>query len=142
MADEKMKAGDDPADFTVDQVNAYLATADDDEKTRVLAAEQEGEARKGILEGSAAKDDDTPADDTADATPEDSGVIRDPDAQSDPDAAPKDETPTGQGTVNQEGAPADLVAAADEAEEKGYFGVSAKKPDYTQANADVMNGGK
>lgn len=45
-------AGDeefDPAAHTVAEVAAYLADADDDEKTRVLAAEQAGQARKGII---------------------------------------------------------------------------------------------
>ena len=44
-----MQEGDDPADFTVDQVNAYLEEADEDEVDRVLEAERQGEARKGIL---------------------------------------------------------------------------------------------
>lgn len=39
----------DPAAHTVAEVAAYLADADDDEKTRVLAAEQAGQARKGII---------------------------------------------------------------------------------------------
>lgn len=55
MTDEsKMQTGDDPADFTVDQVNAHLATAEDDERDRVLAAERDtdagGKARKGVLD--------------------------------------------------------------------------------------------
>lgn len=44
-----MGEGDDPADFTVDQVNAYLENAEEDEVERVLEAERDGEARKGIL---------------------------------------------------------------------------------------------
>lgn len=44
-----MGEGDDPADFTVDQVNAYLEEASEEEVDRVLDAEREGEARKGIL---------------------------------------------------------------------------------------------
>ena len=52
-ADEtRMQAGDDPKDFTVTQVNDYLNTltgTDDPEHQRVLAAEADGEKRKGIL---------------------------------------------------------------------------------------------
>lgn len=44
-----MGEGDDPADFTVDQVNAYLEEASEEEVDRVLEAERAGEARKGIL---------------------------------------------------------------------------------------------
>jgi len=39
----------DPSAFTVDEVNAYLASADDAEVVRVLEAERAGKARKGIL---------------------------------------------------------------------------------------------
>lgn len=38
-----------PSNATVDQVNEYLAKADDTERVRVLAAEAAGKARKGIL---------------------------------------------------------------------------------------------
>lgn len=38
-----------PADYTVDAVNEYLATADDAERERVLELEAAGDARKGIL---------------------------------------------------------------------------------------------
>jgi hypothetical protein len=48
--EKKMQDGDDPADFTVPQVNAHLQTADEDERERVIEAEEDGEARKGILE--------------------------------------------------------------------------------------------
>jgi len=41
----------DPADHTVAQVNAYLASAGEDERARVLAAEAEGRNRRGIVEG-------------------------------------------------------------------------------------------
>ena len=41
----------DPAEHTVAQVNAYLADADEDERARVLAAEADGRARRGIVEG-------------------------------------------------------------------------------------------
>jgi hypothetical protein len=40
----------DPADHTVDEVKAYLESADDDEVDRVLALEADGKARKGLLE--------------------------------------------------------------------------------------------
>lgn len=39
----------DPADYNVDEVNEYLASASDAERDRVLKAERKGEARKGIL---------------------------------------------------------------------------------------------
>lgn len=39
----------DPAAHTVDEVNAYLDTADPAEQVRVLEAERSGKARKGIL---------------------------------------------------------------------------------------------
>lgn len=39
----------DPSVHTVAEVLAHLADADDDEKNRVLAAEQAGQARKGII---------------------------------------------------------------------------------------------
>lgn len=39
----------DPSVHTVDEVNAYLATADPAEVVRVLEAERAGKARKGIL---------------------------------------------------------------------------------------------
>lgn len=41
----------DPAEHTVAQVNAYLADADRGERERVLQAEAEGRARRGILSG-------------------------------------------------------------------------------------------
>lgn len=41
----------------LDEVNNYLANADEDEVRRVLAAEADGKARKGILEGPYALDD-------------------------------------------------------------------------------------
>jgi trigger factor len=43
-----MAAGDDPADFKVEEVQAYLAGADDAEKERVLAAEAAGKNRSTI----------------------------------------------------------------------------------------------
>lgn len=41
----------DPAEHTVTQVNAHLAGADAGERARVLQAEAEGRARRGILSG-------------------------------------------------------------------------------------------
>jgi hypothetical protein len=43
-----MAAGDDPADFKVEEVQAYLAGADDAEKERVLAAEAAGKNRTSL----------------------------------------------------------------------------------------------
>src|SRR5262245_44890987 len=40
----------DPADHTVNEVLAYLENASDEERARVLEAESNGKARKGILE--------------------------------------------------------------------------------------------
>lgn len=39
-----------PGDHTVAEVNAYLETADDDERARVLTVERDGQTRKGILD--------------------------------------------------------------------------------------------
>lgn len=39
----------DPSDYTVDQVNDYLADADDAERERVLDAERTGKNRVGIV---------------------------------------------------------------------------------------------
>lgn len=39
----------DPSSATVDQVNAYLADANGEERDRVLAAERAGKARVGVL---------------------------------------------------------------------------------------------
>lgn len=44
----------DPAGHTVDEVLAHLGEADDAERERVLAAEKDGKARKGVLEAPAA----------------------------------------------------------------------------------------
>lgn len=40
-----------PADHTVGEVNEYLESADDAEYDRVIAAERDGQARLGILNG-------------------------------------------------------------------------------------------
>ena len=39
----------DPADHTVAEVQKHLERADDDERSRVLAAERAGKARAGVL---------------------------------------------------------------------------------------------
>lgn len=56
-----------PNDYTVDEVNAYLADHPD-EREAVLAAETDGKARKGILEADAAPAEQGDADGTADTT--------------------------------------------------------------------------
>lgn len=51
-------AGDkpfDPGEHTAPQVLAYLKDADDEERARVLAAEADGQKRKGILGADAAQ---------------------------------------------------------------------------------------
>lgn len=69
----QMQDGDDPADFTVDEVTDHLDRASDDERARVLTAEGEGKARKGVLGDDAAPSgtDSGPAD--GDPTPDESG---------------------------------------------------------------------
>lgn len=39
----------DPSGHTVEEVNTYLAGVDDTERERVLAAERDGQARKGVV---------------------------------------------------------------------------------------------
>lgn len=46
-----MKSGDDPKDFKVQEVNDYLAQADDHERNRVLEAEVAGKNRSTIVGG-------------------------------------------------------------------------------------------
>lgn len=46
-----MKTGDDPKDFKVQEVNDYLAQADDHERNRVLEAEVAGKNRATIVGG-------------------------------------------------------------------------------------------
>lgn len=65
-----------PDDHTVDEVQEYLSTADDDEKARVLDVERQGQARKGIVgDGDAATTTkaQTFADAAAAATPAETG---------------------------------------------------------------------
>lgn len=49
---EQMTSGDDPGDFTVTQVQAFLDAGTDDpgEVSRILAAERAGQNRKGIVD--------------------------------------------------------------------------------------------
>ena len=63
----------DPAAHNVTEVIEYLDSATDEERARVLAAEQAGEARKGVLAYSAPKEDpeDPETPETADETGED-----------------------------------------------------------------------
>lgn len=48
MTDQTFTTESNPADFTVEQVNAYLATADEAERTRVLDAEKSGKDRSTV----------------------------------------------------------------------------------------------
>jgi hypothetical protein len=115
----------DPSNYNVTEVNDYLATADADEKARVLQAERDGQGRKGIL-----GDDETPEE------PQGLASTGNPN-----DLAQKGSTPDGT-AAHQEGAPPELAEAADQAEELGYLGVGVEdKPDYSQANPDVMGRG-
>lgn len=57
----------DPGDHNVDEVNDYLNDAPEDERARVLDAEETGLGRKGILKGPhAAKSEEVGSSDTAD----------------------------------------------------------------------------
>lgn len=124
-----------PNDYTVDQVNEYLATADDAERSRVLGLEAGGQNRKGIVEGVHAvqvndddQDDDAPA-------PVGLETTGNPNDLATPGAEPNDTA----NIAHQEGAPEALTKVADEAAEVGYLGDSPEKPDYSQANPSVMN---
>jgi hypothetical protein len=48
-APDNQEAQFDPADHNIEEVEAYIASADATERERILAAEREGKARKGIL---------------------------------------------------------------------------------------------
>lgn len=48
-AKKAMSAGDDPGEYKVEEVQAYLASADDQERDRVLAAERDGKGRSGLV---------------------------------------------------------------------------------------------
>jgi hypothetical protein len=144
--------GADPSDYNVGPVEAYLATADRAEVQRVLDAETAGKDREGVKNAATARlaaldaddatqdrqDDQAPAGDPSDVQ---SGVVGD--AKDKPSM--KLEDSVGSGTVNQEGAPADLVEAVEKSEELGYVApeqnaLKPSKPDYSQRNPDVMNG--
>lgn len=51
-ADENAGEAFDPASHTAAEVEEYLASADDEERERVLAAERDGKARKSLLSDS------------------------------------------------------------------------------------------
>lgn len=114
----------DPSNYDVAEVNKYLAEANDDEKARVLQAERDGKARKGIL-----------GDDIPEEEPQGLASTGNPNDLAAPITTP-DSAP-----AHQEGAPPELVAVADKAEELGYLGAERDKPDYSQGNPTVMNGG-
>ena len=61
----------DPAAHNVTEVIEYLDSATDEERERVLAAEQAGEARKGVLAYSAPKED--PEDPETPEAPDETG---------------------------------------------------------------------
>lgn len=125
MADDQTTTpGYNPADYTVEQVNDYLKTADDAERERVLEAERDGKARTGIVG------------DGSDDSPEGEGLAG--------TGNPNDlATPSTSGVdseiAHQEGTPEALAKLADEATEQGYLGTTPEKPDYSQANPAVMN---
>jgi hypothetical protein len=116
-----MTMGDyDPSDYNVDQVNEYLANAnDEDEVNRVLEAERQGQARKGILEG-----------------PHNPQPIHD---------EPEDDT---DGRVSTAGASFQEAAEAATPDPKGYWGTSPeaervgrRDKGLSQRNPAVMNQG-
>lgn len=123
----------DPADYNVEDVNEYLADADADERGRVLQAERDGKGRTGILEGphNAAPTGDEPTGLAATGNPL--------------DLATKPDAEVSANIAHQEGAPAALIEAADTAAELGYVApdqtLKPEKPDYSQRNPEVMNGG-
>lgn len=146
MADEtKMQAGDNPGDYTVDQVNAYLADQDADERRRVLEAEESGENRKGIVYGPHGYADDAP---TTSPTGDTGTVGTDP-VTGGPATTEHVVTPTeaNDQAVAGEG-PAAVTEFAD-ALDRGYLGTSPgvaltgrADKGLSQANPDVMNGGE
>lgn len=87
MTSEFAPGVSDPADFTVDDVVAALASADESERQRVLDLEADGKARKGILES------EPPAPPTA-PTPETLAALNDGDTSPpEPEPAPVDDGP-------------------------------------------------
>jgi hypothetical protein len=120
-----------PADHTVDEVNAHL-DEHPDQAEAVLTAESEAEKpRTGITEGRHA----TSADDETEDGEGLAGTGNPNDLSTKPDAE------VSANIAHQEGAPEELTKVADESAAQGYFGESAAKPDYSQANPEVMNGG-
>jgi hypothetical protein len=141
MAESTMQAGDDPKDYTNDQVNAYLADADETERRRVLEAEQGGEGRVGIVDGphGYADSDGTlkGGESAGDGQTEGLAGTGNPN-----DLATRPEAQVSANIGHQEGAPEELTKVADESAAKGFFGENAAKPDYSQSNPEVMNGGE
>ena len=86
----------DPADYTVEEVNEYLATAEADEVERVLLAESEGKARTTIQGPGPNEDEST-------------------DDASDEPAAPVDTRDSGQKAVDARSTPAGAYEKPEEA---------------------------
>lgn len=117
----------DPNDYTVDQVNDYLANADEDEAKRVLEAESNGQARKGVMEGPH-----NPA--PGESTPEQSEAEADAQAEA--------------GRLSTKGADFSEAAEAATPDPKGYLGESPeairtgrRDKGLSQRNPAVMNQG-
>lgn len=129
MADETFTPGqDDPADYTVDQVNAGLEGADQETVDAVLAQESDGEARKGILEGPHATTE--PSEPSPREKHQDAGVLG--------DTAPDDD----------EFKPKTVAEAADDQDldqnAKGYVGTVSdedNRPDLSVAGVTGKNQG-
>lgn len=144
MTDPKMTTESDPQDFNSGPVEDHLAAADAAEVQRVLALEtgDGGKDRVGVKNAAQARLAELGG------TP---GTVSD---TTDPDAEPQGLAATGNpadmshpivseppGIAHQDSAPEDLKEADDAARAVGYIGETAEKPDYSQANPDVMNGG-
>lgn len=106
-----------PDEHTVDEINDYLATVDDDERERVLAAEREGQARKTV-NGLHVADDTTTNEASTDET-----TTRASTFEQAADAATPDE---GDGRIG----------LSPEAERTGR-----RDKGLSQGNPNVMNGG-
>lgn len=108
-----------PSDYTVDEVNAYLATADDTERSRVLGAETAGKGRVGILHA----------------------TTRAPDAPAQAPDAPRDTETRGQTFVA-------AASAATPDDGQGFYGHSPERErtgradkGLSQQNPAILNGG-
>lgn len=132
MSDQTFTTESDPKDFNADVVAAYLATADESERSRVFGLETgpDGKDRETVKKAATATDDDeTPAEQGLAATGNPHDLATKPDAE------------VSANIGHQEGAPEALAKVADESAAQGFFGESAAKPDYSQSNPEVMNGG-